>query len=406
MKKGLGFLFALLLFLQLIGQTASLQIHRVSAAAMEGAPGEKLVIAPHRAGSFSVDWPKNYFGNIYIKTSNKIIEIHEDLHLNIENVKRSELEFLSIQKGDTLILFSTVESLADVEVSVVFLDVPETPVYSIREVQSRAACDSFYAVPQSQWRLGLDAPKAGRSATQTHHCIVHHSAGGNGDTNYTQLVRSYYVFHTQVNGWDDIGYNYLIAANGQVFAGRDPEKPGIRQDNVLGAHFCAKNQYTMGICMIGDFTKVSPTSQALTALQQVLGWKIQKDTLDPFGNLMHPDNNGSLLPVIAGHRDGCATECPGDSLYATLDALRQGVAQCKVANTKAIQPQSSVIKIQRVTDQLMVEGARYLEVYDMTGRKVYGGFTTEITTEIPVPDGAVCVRALGVDGKYQQRIIL
>ena len=92
---------------------------------------------------------------------------------------------------------------------------------------------------------------------------MHHSAGSTFDTNYTAVVRSYYLLHTEVNGWDDIGYNYLIARDGSIFAGRDPQnRTGVAQDNVHGAHFCGKNDYTMGICVIGDFTSQAPAAEA------------------------------------------------------------------------------------------------------------------------------------------------
>ncbi len=191
----------------------------------------------------------------------------------------------------------------------------------------RGGCAAQVAVPQSVWRAGLNPPVPGRVKTPTEHCIVHHSAGGNGDTNYTNLVRSYYVQHTQVNGWDDIGYNYLIAANGVLFAGRDPEKAGIEQDNVMGAHLCAKNNLTMGVCLIGDFMNSIPAFPAVSTLEKLLTWKMEKDNLDPFGSFKHPDANGALLGVIAGHRDGCSTNCPGTNLYPVLNTIRNDVYQ-------------------------------------------------------------------------------
>jgi hypothetical protein len=196
-------------------------------------------------------------------------------------------------------------------------------------------------IKQSEWRQGLDAPIPGRVSTPTKHCIVHHSAGGNGQSDFTQLVRSYYVQHTQVNGWDDIGYNYLIAADGRIYAGRDPEKQEISQDQVLGAHFCAKNTGTMGVCLIGDYTSVTPSNAMMSALEHLLTWKMVKDTLTPLGEFNHPNPQGDLLDAIAGHRQGCATECPGTQVYNRLATLRNVVYGHYVSclpfvNTKSI----------------------------------------------------------------------
>jgi hypothetical protein len=111
-----------------------------------------------------------------------------------------------------------------------------------------------------------------------------------------------------------------VAPDGLVFAGRDPGD-FLEQDEVMGAHFCASNTSTMGICMLGTFSEVAPSALALEALEQLLTWKAAKENLDPLDHLPHPLNEN--LGTIAGHRDGCATLCPGDSLYALLSIIRQ-----------------------------------------------------------------------------------
>ncbi|MBU6325301.1 MAG: N-acetylmuramoyl-L-alanine amidase [Bacteroidetes bacterium] len=182
-------------------------------------------------------------------------------------------------------------------------------------------------IPQSIWRAGLNPPKPGPVSTPTEHAIIHHSAGNTNETDYVKVVRSYYLLHTEVNGWDDIGYNFLIASDGSIFAGRDPQGvQGVRQDNVRGAHFCGKNEYTMGVCLIGDYTSVQPPFPAVNSLCRLLAWKLEQDGLNPFGAMKHPDNSGSLLGTLAGHRDGCSTECPGDKVYAQAEAIRECVA--------------------------------------------------------------------------------
>ncbi|MBZ0242723.1 MAG: N-acetylmuramoyl-L-alanine amidase, partial [Bacteroidales bacterium] len=163
-------------------------------------------------------------------------------------------------------------------------------------------------------------PDYTRIPNEVSHQIIHHSASQNDLTDYTNLVRSIYLYHTEVNGWSDMGYNYLIAPDGSVFAGRDPGE-NLSQDAVLGAHFCGSNSSTMGICMLGTYSEQAPTAQALQALEQLIAWKSAKEILDPLAFLPHTHNQN--LGTIAGHRDGCATLCPGDSLYALLPLLRQ-----------------------------------------------------------------------------------
>ncbi len=176
-------------------------------------------------------------------------------------------------------------------------------------------------IDQSFWREGLAIPDYTRIITKVQHIIVHHSAGSNIDTNYTGIVRNIYIYHTEILGWSDIGYNYLIAANGDIYKGRDPD--GFEQDNVLGAHFCGSNTGTMGICMMGTYTDICPSSEAIKSLISLINWKAGKDSLNPLGTCPHALNVN--LPVIAGHRDGCSTECPGECLYRLLDSIRHEV---------------------------------------------------------------------------------
>ncbi len=219
--------------------------------------------------------------------------------------------------------FFSIISKSDVDLELVFQFVSDVHLPIFQDNQKRNSCElPLGIIPQSVWRQGLNNPKPGRNATKTQHCIIHHSAGGNGNTNYTQLVRSYYVQHTEVNGWDDIGYNYLIANDGSIFAGRDPLVNTISQDQVLGAHFCAKNISTMGVCLIGDYDTLQPNSKMIEVLVDLLSWKYAKDTLNPLSKFAHPTENDPLLNALSGHRQGCATICPGNQVFNQLSDIR------------------------------------------------------------------------------------
>ncbi len=184
-------------------------------------------------------------------------------------------------------------------------------------------CDEPQSVDQSIWRDGLPDPNYNRAFTETRNIIVHHTATSNNLTNYTEVVRNIYLFHTQDRGWSDIGYNYLIAQDGTIFKGRDPANGD--QDRVRGAHFCASNSNTMGVSLLGNLSEVPPTDDAIASLVHLLNWKTLKDELDPLSSNAHPLN--SNLNVIAGHRDGCATECPGNLAYPMLDNIRASVEE-------------------------------------------------------------------------------
>jgi N-acetylmuramoyl-L-alanine amidase len=48
------------------------------------------------------------------------------------------------------------------------------------------------------------------------------------------------------NGWIDIGYNFLVGEDGNIYEGRGW--------NNVGAHATNWNSKSIGICVIGDFT--------------------------------------------------------------------------------------------------------------------------------------------------------
>jgi N-acetylmuramoyl-L-alanine amidase len=51
------------------------------------------------------------------------------------------------------------------------------------------------------------------------------------------------------NKWDDIGYNFVVGEDGNVYEGRGW--------NAVDSHAVPYNRNSIGICIIGDFTGVS-----------------------------------------------------------------------------------------------------------------------------------------------------
>ncbi|PHN07414.1 N-acetylmuramoyl-L-alanine amidase [Flavilitoribacter nigricans] len=149
-------------------------------------------------------------------------------------------------------------------------------------------------------------------ATATH-LVVHHSAGTNQSSDWPAVVRSIWDYHVNGRGWSDIGYNWLIDPAGNIYTGRS--------NDAIGAHFCGTNTGTIGICMLGDFTKQSPQPEALSSLKKLLAWKACENDIDPLTNVYHSSSQ-KTLPTVIGHRDGCATACPGDLFYPQLPDIR------------------------------------------------------------------------------------
>ncbi len=174
-------------------------------------------------------------------------------------------------------------------------------------------------VPEIQTREqwcpdGTCFPHPNPSWTNVTHLIIHHSAGTNTSSDWAGVVRAIWDFHVNGNGWSDIGYNWLIDPNGVVYEGRG--------DNILGAHFCGTNGGTAGTCVMGNFTDIQPTTDAINSLVDLYTWKACDKNLDVLASAYH-NSSGLTLNRVSGHRDGCATACPGNSFYPMLPDIRQ-----------------------------------------------------------------------------------
>jgi hypothetical protein len=167
--------------------------------------------------------------------------------------------------------------------------------------------------------------------------IVHHTDTANDDPNPAATVRAIYVFHTDVRGWNDIGYNFLVDAQGRVYEGRYARDyaPGevhngesFAGKGVIGAHAEGANTGSVGVSLLGTFSSVSPTQAAVNGLQAVLSWKADRHDIDPAGASDLTKSDGTVipnLPNISGHRDTKSTDCPGDVLWNKLGRIRQQV---------------------------------------------------------------------------------
>jgi N-acetylmuramoyl-L-alanine amidase len=163
--------------------------------------------------------------------------------------------------------------------------------------------------------------------------VVHHTAGSNSYTRArsASIVRGIQRYHVLANGWDDIGYNFLVDKYGQIFEGRF----GGVDRNVVGAHAQGFNQGSTGIALIGNYDATSATPAAKAALTRLLAWRLDVAHVDPTttfgwrstGNPKFPAGRTITLRTISGHRDTGYTACPGSNVYGALPSLTLSVAQ-------------------------------------------------------------------------------
>ncbi|MDX6407299.1 MAG: hypothetical protein QOE13_370 [Gaiellaceae bacterium] len=166
-----------------------------------------------------------------------------------------------------------------------------------------------------------------RYATAVQFAVVHHTAGNNSYTasQSAAIVRGIEVYHVKGNGWNDIGYNFLVDKYGQVFEGRY----GGAGKPVIGAHAEGFNTGSVGVAVLGTYGSSGPSSAARTALANLLAWRLDLAHVDPKSTLTWVSGGNarfaSGIPVfirtVSGHRDTGFTTCPGSAFYAQLDAI-------------------------------------------------------------------------------------
>ncbi|GAB2962097.1 N-acetylmuramoyl-L-alanine amidase [Nonomuraea fastidiosa] len=109
------------------------------------------------------------------------------------------------------------------------------------------------------------------------------------------LVRSIQAYHMDGNGWIDIGYSYVACPHRKVFEGRGLHHlPAANGPGLNAGHYAV-------LGLVGNAGLVRPPDGVLHAIVDAIEFVRR---------------NGSAGKEIKGHRDGYATDCPGEPLYA------------------------------------------------------------------------------------------
>ncbi|MFN2627408.1 MAG: FlgD immunoglobulin-like domain containing protein [Gaiellaceae bacterium] len=209
--------------------------------------------------------------------------------------------------------------------------------------------------------------------------IVHHTANSNDyrAAQSASIVRGIEVYHVKGNGWNDIGYNFLVDKYGRIFEGR---YGGIDR-NVVGAHSLGFNTGSVGIAVIGSYGGSPISTAAKTAVEQLLAWRLDLAHVDPLstlsfisgGNQKFPAGIPAFLRAISGHRDTYFTDCPGDALYAQLPSIAADVAAIGLPKLYAPTVTGKIGGQVRFTGRLSSALPWTVTVIDLTGEVVASG---------------------------------
>jgi hypothetical protein len=192
-------------------------------------------------------------------------------------------------------------------------------------------------IARRAWARGRAHPAAPPAYGDVRLGFVHHTDGLNGysPAQVPSIIYAIFLYHRFVNGWNDIGYNFVIDAFGRIWEARE----GGIDLPVIGAQAGGYNTQSTGAAILGDFMTAMPSAAALRALEHLLAWKLSlhgipasgdvRVEVDPSAAFYTPFRPGQIvtLPRVAGHRQACTTDCPGNALFAHMGRVRHGVAR-------------------------------------------------------------------------------
>ena len=191
-----------------------------------------------------------------------------------------------------------------------------------------AATEAPAIVPRLSWGADESIRRNRPSyADAVRFAVVHHTAGRNSYSRAeaAAIVKGIQLYHVKSNGWNDIGYNFLVDRFGTVYEGRF----GGSDRNVVGAHAQGFNTGSVGIAVLGTYGGAAPSQAAQKAVADLVAWRLDLAHVDPAGLLTFVSGGSNrfrsgvpvLLRAVSGHRDTGFTACPGDAFYARLGAI-------------------------------------------------------------------------------------
>ncbi len=151
-------------------------------------------------------------------------------------------------------------------------------------------------------------PRRGRISPRWTTIVIHHSATATGG------AKVFDKHHRQNNGWDELGYHFVIG-NGTDTPDGYVEVGSRWYKQKHGAHCKTPdnyyNEHGIGICLVGNFDKTRPTGKQLASLERLVRFLCDVCNIRPKRVTTH----GALT-----HK----TRCPGR--HFSLPALRRAIS--------------------------------------------------------------------------------
>ena len=250
----------------------------------------------------------------------------DELQIRSRGVRpKGELHYVNVSGTQTLA--DTVLNEVRSAVNTAFISIASTPLADAVPVAP-------HIVTREEWGANLSdggcPPRAAPSYGEVKAAVVHHTVSANDYTpeEAPGIVLGICRFHRNGNGWNDIGYNFLVDRFGTVYEGR----AGGVTAAVVGAHAQGYNSQTFGTASIGTHTVEGVTEAAKQAFAHLIAWKLALHGTIASGRTRLISGGGSAnkypagkkvrVRRVFGHGRVGKTACPGAALNAQIKDIR------------------------------------------------------------------------------------
>jgi len=189
-----------------------------------------------------------------------------------------------------------------------------------------SAADLMLDAPQPQGRPALASREAWWSdqesapasvETRTPRAMLFHQVNLAGAGDPAEYVRCLAAYQAKVLGWEDIGYNWLVDAEGTIYQGC------AGGDQAVGRHAGVYDSGSLGIALLGDLREGAPEAM-LDALVELVAWLCVDHMIDPYQTVMLVDKS---IPALSAHAAVEADGCGSPELLEAIAAVRSRVVQ-------------------------------------------------------------------------------
>lgn len=146
------------------------------------------------------------------------------------------------------------------------------------------------------WPASAAAYISGTKGVKAHYLGTPYSSRSHDQCDdYVRGIRASHLAN-KTEGYNDIAYNMLVCEHGTVYEGRGAHKrTGANGNATLNSEHYA-------VCaLLGSSGLTKPTDAMLNGIRDAIEYLRE---------------HGNAGPEVRGHRDGYATACPGEPLYA------------------------------------------------------------------------------------------